>query len=377
MATFYALPTLTYWGGNSGWSKTSGGADAGADPGSGDTAVFDANSGAGRNITVGASPALLAGFQNISGKAFSFTAQFTTGEIQIGNGTSDIDFSNCTLTSGLALNVTGSSTTTPRNLIAAGAVFDTIKHYLGNIALLSDLVANGSYTLLSASTTDAFKAALATKTYNVKVGAFVMGLYAGGNVKAALDMGSGTWVITGSNSADGAVWWDATSFSSFSGASSTLIFRNSSGAARRVYVKIPGGPQYGAIWNDCGGMVSLNLQFSANASLVPRVNLLKASPGSTTEIDTYSANYPLYVGSVDINGSGLPITLRGRRNDTNSTSHIFGIAGGFNTFYYASLAYLTFYSPSGVNWRAIRSTNIGSVSGMNFAKDAGSFFSFL
>lgn len=376
MAIFYALPTLTYWGGNSGWSKTSGGADAGADPGINDTVVFDANSGSGRNITVGANPAYLAGFQNISGKAFSFTAQFGSGEINVNSGTSDIDFSNCTLLPGLALAITGSSTTTPRGLAANGAVFDSIRHNLGNIALLSDLVVNGIYALNSYSTTDSFKPALASRTFNVKLRGLTMGL-GSGSIKPALDMGSGTWTITGSDSGEGAVWWDTTVFSTFSGANSTLIFQNRVGNSRRVYAKIAGGQQYGAVWNDCGPMVSLNLQFAANGSLVPRFNLLKASPGSITEFDTVSSSQALYIGSVDINGSGLPISLRGNRTGTSAVAYLAGVAGGFNTVFYANLSNLSFSNPTGVTWRAVRSTNGGSVTGMSFAKDAGSFFPFL
>jgi hypothetical protein len=370
MATYYALPTLSVWGSTSGWSLTSGGADAGVAPDTGDIAIFDANSGPARTITLASY--FIANLQNLSGRTFTFSG---TADFYITSGsTGAIDLSNCVFL--VRVYMYGNTSGGSRNLRAVNASLQDLTILLGSITLQSDLLVKGTLSLSSGATTDALRAGLVANGYTVTLAAFATSLTGGGSKMSTLDMGTGNWIVTGL-SADGAAWWDSTTLSSFAGASSTLIFRNSSGAARRVYVKIPGGTQFGTVWNDCGGMISLNLQYSNNGSLVPRVNLLKASPGSITEIDTVSSGLPLYVGSTEINGSGLPITLRGIRLGTNAIAYLTGVAGGFHTLFYANLLNLSFAAPSGVNWRAVRSTNSGFVTGMNFTKDAGSFFPFM
>lgn len=333
MANYFALPGLTAWSQIGGWSDTSGGVSNGvAQPGSGNVAVFDANSGAARTINMVNGTQI--GGTNFAGSA-AMAITITSGFCQI--------FGN--------LNLAGAAAWPAFRVESLGAIAITagacpingaVMFSGGVIAtLIGDAVIGGRITLFDSATDGS--------QFNVS-----------GNVTTA-----GVDVYSLSTCTFGAGIWSMTSnapFSSSGGsysmASATIKYVYAgTGAVPSSIVTIPA-----VMWNACGPSAWL---------AIPGFSLqtFKASPGTTTKIPVGST---LSATTWDINGSG---TITFFTSETaGSSASVAKLGGGTAQFNYASIKDIS-CATAGI-FSATNSKNVSGNTNINFIVNPNNFGSF-
>jgi hypothetical protein len=336
----YALPALTTWKTAGGWSNTSGGASNGTWPTTGDTAIFDANSGASRSIAATAEAVSSINTTGAAAMTFTGSGIIVTGATANFAGTASIS----TLTVGSA----SAQTFTPP------ATINTLQMN-GFCTLGGNLVVTGAWNWFDPGAPYNFSGG----GYNVTAPKLdTSGASTSGNSFTA---GSGTYTLTGT----GAILVPTSFTFTFSG---TTIKVTDTSATLKDLTQI-GTLLFAAnLWLACPGSGGVQLPNGA------QINTLTMDPGCKLILPnsaTVAANSFSLVGTAP-----LPLTF------VSATSGFIGyfqkIGGGTITIEYATLKDTG--AQAGTTIVAKASTNLGnSGSSVNvtYYKAPPNFMSFI
>lgn len=283
MANFYAIPSLSTWSQSTlGWSSTSGGASNGSFPGSNDVAIFDANSGSARVITCGTGA--VCGSLTTTGSAImGFTGALTI----YGPGTVAFGSFYTTGSFALTLSSVGSGV-----LSGASMTYSTVNitAAANTWTLGSNLTATGAFTL--------FNGTFSASTYAVIADQFSGN--SGGGTPPTINMGSGTWTMTGNSG----TLWSLEAGATLSAGTSTLAF---TGNSTKTFAG--GGKTYYNVQNSGLG----NLTITGNNSM----QLLRGAAGTTTLLSFGSTQT---TSNVDFDGTAGTVGQTVLKTTSNGTT---------------------------------------------------------
>lgn len=355
MATMYAIPALTSWNTAGGWSATSGGASNGTYPASGDTVIFDANSGPSRTITLPVN-SYAANMNTTGAAAMTFSGTLTVfcsygGTINLTGSTS--------ITSINATGITSSNTT----IMYINAPNVTIGSLVlnGCVSFSSSITITGVITMnsLGDSTNGYYPYTLSGNGANVTCGSLYSAVVA--SASATVDFGYGTWTFTGAVMNSNYVLY-LSSVSVVNG-SSTVKFSYGAGVTTtpNIFSNFPSNTN---VWVANTGTVAAYFNFAFTCYS------FRVDPGCTVKFAT-SGSYT--ATSWQITGTpAFPITLSSTTAGTQGTLAKAG--GGTAYFDYCSLKDLN-GSPAG-SIVARGSTNAGNVTNITFFKARPNLFTY-
>ncbi len=330
----YARSALTMMGsGAGGWSATSGGASNGLEPGSLDDVIFDSNSG---------------------------TARVVSGSLSC---------RDCTIQSGCAA-ITMADVQLYRNLTASSAMIFTflairsaVVHTLNTGPLVINNLScadNGSITLAGHLTVagpisnSTGNSAFLSANFDVTADRFSWG----GGAGSTLNMGSGTWTLTGGSSGFN------TSGITITSSSATIKFTSST--AQQI-LQPAASASFLKVWN-ANTYVNADPLLSG-LLLQPAMTIatLQLEPGSTTLV-----NGTQTVGAVSGSGETATITLRSAYTVAQTTI----TKSGGGSVYLNRYAVKNLIGSPGSTWNVLNGTNQGNNTNFVFVPPNYNFFAF-
>lgn len=333
MATMYARSTLTVWDNatTGGWSNTSGGASNGTVPNSTTDVVFDANSGASRNITL--STGATCNTLNTTGAA---AMTFISGALS--------PSSNINLTGSVSINDVEFQNAASASITSGGATIGILSfNSTGAITLGDDLIVTAAMNGLNKN----FDA----QNHNVTV----PGVSFGGGAIMTLTMGSGTWTLTGDNPWPG----PGVSVTIVPGTSTIKLTGNS--AANKQFVG--GGKTYNNFWNATRGSGTVTIT-GANT-----FNNFRIDAGRTQIFPISTTNT---IASLTADGTGNQISIQS--SSAGSAATLAKSGGG--SIYVDYCAIEDIVGSPAATWNARNSTNVSGNSGITFIPGNYNFLQF-
>lgn len=339
MASSYWVGGTANWDGTAGakWSATSGGAGGAAVPTASDNVFFDGNSGA---VTVTKTTNTQVSSIDFTGFTGTFAGSGTMAVVGGAGGNSDV-----TLGAGMTLTWTGLldfNTGRPSNLTSNGISFpgQILMSSAPTLDLQDNFITLGQFEIDNGT----FRA----NGNNVTCSNFLSSNSNSRNVQ----MGSGTWFLTGT----GLAVWDCTTAANLtlSPSTSTIKITDTSNGA----VDFRGGGQtYNNIWFARGAGGATNRIYGSNT-----FNDFK-DDGSVAHILLFSNGTTQTVATFSVNGSaGQNITIE---SDSMITPFLIAKSGGGTIV----CNYLTIFqstaSPSST-WYVLNGVDNGNNTGWNF-----------
>lgn len=304
-----------YWVGGSGnwdtttthWATTSGGASGASAPTSSDDVFVDNNSGFGAGGTITMSGILNSAacnnFLATAGSAWVLTS--STDNLQV--------FGNLTLESLMtttgSMRFTMSATSTGKTISTNGVTVDGGYDFVGVGGgwTCQDNLSTGSSISQSGGTFDANNFNITTPRFSTPVGS---------NSKV-INMGNGTWTITGVASA---AWNVGAANTTLNCGSSTLKFTNTSNTGLTTSINY-GGFTYNLIWFDRGASTG-SISAPATGAIVSELR----DTGTTAHSLLFNANTSCTVTTFTVSGSpGNLITIN---STTTSDFNLIKTGGG-------------------------------------------------
>ena len=320
MATRYWVGGTGTWDASSTthWSASSGGASGASVPGATDDVVFDGSSGGG-TVTTSSAPAI----KSLTTTGFSGTIQndllSVKGSVIIGSGT--------TVTAQVNITGTGNLSGTLNATLGIGSS--------AVVTLTGNLVCSGSFNVANTSTFNA-------GAYNVFAQSF------SGNDTCTVNMGSGTWTLSGTGSYPWA-WYGGT----LNKQTASMVFSGNGSRTMRG-----GGQAYPSVTvqgSTAGQNFNIegNNTFDALNSSIAVAHSIRFSPGSSQTIKAMSNVASAgNLQTLTISSGVTPATL------TYSGSDRIGLD-------YLSLSYIT-AAPANSFYAGTHSTDGGNNSGWVF-----------
>lgn len=268
---FWISGTGTWNGSNTtNWSATSGGSSGASFPTSADDVFFDSNSGSG-TVTISASSC-----RNLT--LTGYAGNFTGGNVvQVFGPTITLGATNTNI------NIRTSSTSTAISLLSSSAQVASFEvSGAGNVITLT-----GNLTCKSSITGVAFT--MTSGTFNAN-GYDVTTYNVFPNGGGILNMGSGTWTLTGDTDNNGISIWGATGVTVNPSTSTIKILENSS--AGRTFDGA--GKTYNNIWISGSGTGTIIFtgsntfnEFKDDGSIA---HILKFTAGTTMAVSTFTVS---------------------------------------------------------------------------------------
>ena len=320
MATRYWVGGTGNWDGSdtSHWSATSGGSGGASAPGYTDDVVFDGNSGGGTVTRSGGATT-----KSLTTTGFSGTIQsdalYVNGSVIIGSGT--------TITTQIGINGTGNLSGTFNTTLTIGSS--------AVVTLTGNLVCSGTFIVANTSTFNA-------GSYNVSAQSFA------GYDTCTVNMGSGTWTLSGTGSWPWA-WYGGT----LNKQTASMVFsgdgsRTMRGGGKAYPSLTVQGSTAGQAFNIEG-----NNTFDALNSSIAVAHSIRFFPGSSQTIKAMSNVASAgNLQTLTISSGVTPATL------TYSGSDRIGLD-------YLSISYIT-ATPANSFYAGTHSTNGGNNSGWLF-----------
>lgn len=343
-----------YWVGGSGtfdasttthWSATSGGTGGASAPGAGDTAIFDALSGGG-TITVSSATCLNLVMTN-------FTGTLATGNSSITIATGG----SITMGAGVTITTAGSGTFVLNNasITSNGCIFACAIAINGTnktLNFLDDFVSTSSSggIVITYDTNDGW--VINSNNHNLKMVAFTPANNGSSWSTGTLNMGSGTWEITGT----GNCWKTNGAFHTVNCGTSTIKFTNTSNSDVTPTFNVDGSSSltFYNLWYARGASTGANDFFNQYVTSWFSIK----DTGTMAHTDAFPPSRTTTIRDTVnpwlINGnSGQKISIRSAQASTST--HTISIASGDVYGSYLDIAHSV--ASGGARFFALQSTN--------------------
>lgn len=359
MADRYWVGGTADWDGTAGtkWSTTSGGAGGAAVPTFSDDVYFDANSG---SVTVTKKNPLPGYCLNFNATGFTGTLIceanpiWSKGNVTLGSGMT-------ATTVLITMSGDGSFTINTNGVAFKDFSVNNVPASTSGttVTLASDLTISGVLTVGSASNSAMFDA----DVYDITANNVIFQQTVSGKT-TTINMGSGTWTITGKDDGTVKTWYvyDYSGTFVLNCETSSIVFTNTDSNYQKIMTHYTNGQTYNNVRfvNNKGDVVITKSN---------TFNQLKADTGPFTIKFTDGTTQT--ITSLDIGGTGSTTLIK--LTGTSTGGWTISDTTGTNTVNYCDISYST--ATGGAVWNAINSTNGGNNSGWNFINN-GNFFKF-